>query len=43
MRVGAKIVRGHAEHLVREHIEDQGDYGSETSQVAFGSVKSSVH
>ena len=43
MRVGAKKGRGHAEHLVRVHIVYQGDYGSETSQVAPCSVKTSVN
>ena len=42
MRVGAKVGRGHAEHLVRVHILYQGDYGSETSQVSPCSVKTSV-
>ena len=43
MRVEAKKGRGHAEHLVRVHIVYQGDYGSETSQVAPCSVKTSVN
>ena len=32
-----------AKHLVRVHIVNQGDYGSETSRVAPCSVKTSVH